>query len=210
MLRIRLGVVIVSAASIVVGACGSTVIDRTSASGSGGTGGSSSASTTDGSGGNPCAPDSCSGPSSSSSGGATFCGGLAGIACPDGFYCDFAGGACGGDDTGGTCAPVPTGCDKHLEPTCGCDGKIYSNPCLANLAGLDTSSSKSCMFTCGTAVCAHGTEYCQISTGGEMPDDYACLPVPDACNGQPSCACISCSACSQSDAGDVTVTCEGF
>ncbi len=207
-----LGWLVLLSVSVVAGACGSTVVDRTN-SGSAGGGGAGGATTTtqDGSGGNPCYPDSCSGPSTTSgSGGGGVCGGLAGIACADGFFCDFPGGACGGDDSTGTCAPMPAGCDKHLEPVCGCDGKTYDNPCLANLAGFGTSSSKSCMFTCGGVICAHGAEYCQITSDGNPPDDYACVPVPGACNGQPSCSCISCTDCSQSDAGDVTVTCDVF
>lgn len=197
--------------AVVATACGTTVVDRTrtgggGTGGTGGTGPASSVSVGDGSGGNPCYPDSCSGPTTGS-GGPPLCGGLAGATCSDGYYCAFDNGTCGGDDSGGVCLPMPGVCDEPGNPVCGCDGQIYASECAAHLAGFDVSSATSCMFACGTGVCHHGTEYCQISTSGGQPYDVVCLPVPDTCNGEPSCDCISCGSCEQSPSGDVTVTC---
>jgi hypothetical protein len=72
------------------------------------------------------------------------CGGIAGLQCKSGEWCDFDG--CGGIDALGNCRPQPTVIDcppvstsSCLHPICGCDGTHYGcDPCAANRAGSDS------------------------------------------------------------------------
>ena len=71
------------------------------------------------------------------------CGGLAGGACGEDEYCDYAGGSCGAGDDQGTCMPRPAICEKVLHEVCGCDGVTYPNECQANEMGQDISNDTS-------------------------------------------------------------------
>ncbi len=73
------------------------------------------------------------------------CGGLAGIACPTGLYCDFPVGSCGGDDELGVCRPIPT-CTAGPTPmpVCGCDYQNYASACEANRAGTSVGRLGGC------------------------------------------------------------------
>ncbi|MBZ0232468.1 MAG: hypothetical protein K8M05_09080, partial [Deltaproteobacteria bacterium] len=73
------------------------------------------------------------------------CGGLAGLSCPEGQYCDYAEGAeCGAFDRQGTCRATPTVCPRYQQTVCGCDGTEYSNSCYANRAGVDVAYVAAC------------------------------------------------------------------
>lgn len=77
---------------------------------------------------------------------AKACGGLAGVTCNGAKeYCDYpVTAACGAADRMGTCQPRPDVCNRHAMLVCGCDGKTYGNPCLANAAGVSVRASGAC------------------------------------------------------------------
>src|SRR5690606_35906615 len=49
----------------------------------------------------------------------TACGGIAGLACEDGAYCDYLGDSCGRADQMGSCVERPTVCTREFMPVCG-------------------------------------------------------------------------------------------
>jgi hypothetical protein len=73
------------------------------------------------------------------------CGGFAGSTCAASEFCAYqVGQMCGAADASSTCQPRPTVCDKTYDPVCACDGKTYSNPCLANMAGFGVNTKGAC------------------------------------------------------------------
>jgi hypothetical protein len=58
-----------------------------------------------------------------------ICGGIGGIQCDAGQFCQKKAGACSILDLSGTCAKVPRFCPKHILRVCGCDAKTYNNDC---------------------------------------------------------------------------------
>ncbi len=44
----------------------------------------------------------------------------------------------------GTCQPRPQNCPQIFDPVCGCDGKTYSNGCIANMAGQNYAHKGAC------------------------------------------------------------------
>ena len=73
------------------------------------------------------------------------CGGIAGLTCPAGQFCDWAqGDICGAADALGTCQPIPEACTQEVAEVCGCDNQTYSNACEANNAGVSVASDGAC------------------------------------------------------------------
>lgn len=211
---------------LALAACGSSV--DTSALG-GATASTTTTTTTTtttggGAGGNPCYPDSCPPTTTSSSSGAggsaALCGGDPGGACPPDAFCDFKNDDCGGADGPGVCTAKPGGCTLNYVPTCGCDGKIYGNPCDANAHGVDVSNLGGCtppggMFSCGAHFCSLQKDYCQRDQSDVVgvADVFTCVPLPAACAMSQDCSCLAkepCyGSCSKDALGGLTVVCSG-
>jgi len=114
----------------------------------------------------------------------------------------------------GTCVPRPQDCITPENIVCGCDGKLYRSECDANASGgVDTKAIALCptppgMFQCGTLFCAHGTQYCRVTTReGSSSNAYACVDLPGGCT---QCACLltaACYGCGVPASGDMTVMC---
>ena len=114
---------------------GGTARGGTTATGGGTTGGTTTMGGTTASGG------------TTSTGGGKMCGGIAGLTCAAGQFCDLTLGDCGKiADGSGTCAATGStvACSKILAFVCGCDGTTYSNDCVRQAAGVSKAADGPC------------------------------------------------------------------
>lgn len=129
------------------------------------------------------------------------CGGITGLACEPGQFCNYTQDAmCGAADQLGTCEPMPDACPEYYGPTCGCDGVTYDNPCFANGAGVAVAHDGACEGGGGTScggfageVCAP-SEFCDFTlqdTCGAADAQGSCAPRPELCPEyySPVCGC---------------------
>ncbi|MBA2542143.1 MAG: hypothetical protein H0V17_21055 [Deltaproteobacteria bacterium] len=130
---------------------------------------------------------------------AQACGGLAGLACADGQFCNYAPEEiCGAADGMGTCTPTPEFCTEQFDPVCGCDDQTYGNACEANAAGVSVISQGACEVACGARAgdTCSADQYCKFELNaicGHADGQGACAPRPEICTQQfePVCGCDS-------------------
>lgn len=130
---------------------------------------------------------------------AQACGGLAGLACADGQFCNYAPEAiCGAADQMGTCTPTPQFCTEQFQPVCGCDDQTYGNACAANAAGVSVISEGACEVACGARAgdTCGADEYCKFDLNaicGHADGQGTCASRPEICTQQfePVCGCDS-------------------
>lgn len=139
------------------------------------------------------------------------CGGIAGLGCNAGEYCEFPAGTCGAADQTGVCTAAPAEClqtdcggtDCIPTPACGCDGVTYEDVCHAHLAGVAVAHEGECELqgqVCGgLGGDANGcgpNEFCNYSIEamcGAADATGLCAPIPQGCpdNYDPVCGCDS-------------------
>jgi hypothetical protein len=143
------------------------------------------------------------------------------MVCSDTQYCDWMNNRCG---SGGAiitsmCMTRPQGCGADYAPVCGCDRQVYSNQCMAAVAGQDLDDAGACTpppntFPCGPRFCTRGTQFCDetlFNVPGGAAGSYMCRELPAACGSSPTCACLSgtgaCGNCYLSNDGDLKTAC---
>ena len=81
------------------------------------------------------------------------CGGIAGLTCGEGQFCNFeraAGGqGCEVADGMGVCTALPKMCTYEYRAVCGCDGETYPTACVAHSKSVSVAHEGECEGTDG-------------------------------------------------------------
>jgi hypothetical protein len=72
------------------------------------------------------------------------CGGIIGIPCDAGLWCQMPAGTCRVFDGFGKCSRVPRVCTFIYKPVCGCNGKTYGNDCARQAAKVQLAYNGRC------------------------------------------------------------------
>jgi hypothetical protein len=73
------------------------------------------------------------------------CGGPRAMLCESDELCSYSPpNQCGAEGQPGTCVKRPEVCASIFIPVCGCDGRNYSNQCVANAEGVSVANAGSC------------------------------------------------------------------
>jgi hypothetical protein len=71
------------------------------------------------------------------------CNEMLGVPCDGEQFCDYPDDMCGAGSHG-VCQMQPMVCNLILQPSCGCNGSNYSNPCVATANGTDFAHFGNC------------------------------------------------------------------
>jgi len=105
------------------------------------------------------------------------CGGIAGLACARGLYCEFEPGVCSSIADGtGICRAQPAACPLNYAPVCGCDNKTYGNDCDRQGAGVSKLHDGVCKNNGGEGAVCGGFAGFQCAAG------LFCEQEPGVCN----------------------------
>jgi hypothetical protein len=134
--------------------------------------------------------------------GGALCGGIQGLVCEAGEFCNFGlGDFCGAADATGTCQTIPEVCGEIFAPVCGCDDTTYENECSAHRAGVAVVSIGACASEPEPRACSgllglpcDAGEFCDFAIGdfcGAADATGICKPIPSACDAilAPVCGC---------------------
>lgn len=117
----------------------------------------------------------------------------ANIECGKSQFCAKPAGKC---DSLGECKPIPTACPTigSIDGVCGCDGKDYSDACMAAAAGVNVNASGKCGApggcTAGKNEGCKASEFCSAALG-QCGGAGKCAATPEACTMEysPVCGC---------------------